>query len=650
MVQLILNRKTEAKRKAARKAKRERAPNAIATAVRSFAVELGMDFDTLRDDQRGDVFERFAAFHVLRRFHEQELEPLKLGALIAPRDADMLDCLVLMIGGRLIDSAAALEEALEASFDQKEGPLPLHAVAIRATRANRFDPEKFVGFAEAVSGFFETVGEAGEIAAFESEPALAAPRDPLAGQAALIGRAATRAKAEGRALRLSVYAYYAALGNWADGEDRAELLAQGRMALSAVDWSAVGGGAAVELETAELEAVDRGRLLDMLATGLPRHSVPDAPASAIAVEDYEASVPAAGLIALPAIKGVEGGFSGHVPICDYLSLLEREDGQGMREAIFNQNVRGYQGDGGVNDRIRQTLAGKDRAQFLLRNNGVTIVADRIEREGDRIRIENFQIVNGLQTSTVIYRIRDELRAATDVHVPVKLVAATETSMRRAIIEATNRQTPITGAALFAACEKALAIEAYFLERMRAGGPALVLERRPGQYAKTMPAEKVSLEEALRGFAAVFLEQAHIAERGFSAIAGEVDDGLLAPSLTAEPYYAAARLVQFVRDVARERDEPRLAQVEYHAALGLRVMCAPTRPPVGDAAAMRAHCRRIEMQLTGPGRRDLLAQKVLDITQSPRDRMRSRVQGVPQLKRTRDDVLKRAEAETLPEPT
>ena len=280
---------------------------------------------------------------------------------------------------------------------------------------------------------------------------------------------------------------------------------------------------------------------------------------------------------------------------------------------------------------------------------MTIVADGLEREGPNVLLQNFQIVNGLQTSTVIYRIRDQLRYAHDVHVPVKIVAATETTIRRAIIEATNRQTPITGAALFAACEKALAIEAYFLDRLKAGGPPLVLERRPGQYAKSMKAEKVSLEEALRGFAAVFLEQSHVAERGFSAIAGEVDDGLLASSLTAEPYYAAARLVQFVRDVARERDEPRLVQVEYHAALGLRIMCAPGKPPLGDAAAMRAHCRRIEMQLTAEGRREDLAQRILEITQSPRDRMRSRVQGVPQLKRTRDDVAKRAEAMTLPEP-
>ena len=52
-------------------------------------------------------------------------------------------------------------------------------------------------------------------------------------------------------------------------------------------------------------------------------------------------------------------------------------------------------------------------------------------------------------------------------------------------------------------------------------------------------------------------------------------------------------------------------------------------------------REIEMRMNAEGMRDIFAQRLLDITQSPRDRMRSRVQGVPQLKRTRDDIVRRA---------
>ncbi len=628
MLQMMTTRRTEPARKAPRRGKKKRPPNAVAVAVREFAAELGLDFNTLTDAERGGVFERFATFHILRRFHDQELEPLKIGALIPRQEnASALDCVVMMLNDRIIDSAEALDAALEAAADR----LSVSFAAIHATRANRFEPENMARFVGEIARFFEGA---------EVDEALAPKR-------ALLAQLRARAFEAKIGLRVSVYGYFAALGHWSPDSGAAEALRDGRRRGGAVKWLADAGDGGADVE---FEAVDRGRLLDFMATGMPLHTLPEPGKTRLEIEDYEVGLPKAGLIAIPKIKGVDGGYFGHVPIGQFLKLLERDDGQGMREAIFNQNVRGYQGDGGVNARIRDTLLSKERAQFLLRNNGVTVVADAVEDAGGSVLLRNFQIVNGLQTSTVIYRNRDELRGARDVHVPVKLVGATNTPVRRAIIDATNRQTPITGAALFAACEKALAIEDYFIGRARAGGPALVLERRPGQYAKSVPADRISLEELLRGFYAVFMEKSHIAERGFAAIAGEVDDHLLAPSLTAEPYYIVARLLQFVREVARERDEPRLAQVELHAALGLRLLCAPAKPPLGDSGAMRAMCRRIEMQMNAEGRRALLAQKVLDITQSPRDRMRSRVQGVPQLKKTRDVVVKRAMEEVLSDPT
>ncbi|MEO1331524.1 MAG: AIPR family protein [Pseudomonadota bacterium] len=497
---------------------------------------------------------------------------------------------------------------------------------MRASRANRFDPERIGDFVDATCDFLR-------------EPSGEEEVSRLSSRRALIGYLRDQADALGLHLRLSVWCYLTALGAW-DGDAAKEIeLRRARDTIGAMPW----------VTDVEVEAVDKSRLLDMMATSLPLRAGEVDDPSLIEIEDYEAALPAGGLVPLPRIGDVGAGYCGHVPVSAFLGLLEREDGQGLREAIFTQNVRGYQGDRGVNERIRATLAGPDRAEFLLRNNGVTVVADTLDREGRDVRLTNYQIVNGLQTSTVIYKMRDQLRSAGDVHVPIKLVATENNTVRRSIIDATNRQTPITGAALFAACEKALSIEAYFFERMRAGGPQLYLERRPGQYPRSFEAPRVSLEDLLRAYYAVFLEAPQVAEKGFAAIAGDVDDGLLAPSLTSEPYYVAARLLTLVREIAVERDEPRLAQLEHHAALAIRVMCAPQKPPVGDAGAMRAMCRRVELQLSQEGVRDTLAESILEATQSPRDRMRSRIQGVPTLKRTRDDVLKRARAKILADP-
>ncbi len=633
MLKLVASKKPSLDRRDAgrrlKKSRKRRAPNAITIAQREFAAELGLDYDALSDKERGDVFERFAAFHILRRFHEQELEPLQLGRLLLPADEQApLDCVAVMVDGRLVDSPEEVDELLEEARES----VSIALVMVRASRSNRFDPERIGAFVDAACGFLRGDSVAGD----GEEGGLGGG---LGDRRALLGHVITQAEALDLSARIGVWAYLAALGAW-DGDAAKEIeLRRARDTIGATPW----------ITDVEVEAVDKSRILDMMATSLPlRAGDVDDPAE-IDIEDYEARLPAGGLIPLPRIGAVGAGYCGHVPVGAFLSLLEREDGQGLREAIFTQNVRGYQGDRGVNERIRGTLAGPDRAEFLLRNNGVTVVADTLDRDGRDVRLTNYQIVNGLQTSTVIYKMRDQLRDAGDVHVPVKLVATTNNTVRRAIIDATNRQTPITGAALFAACEKALSIESYFFERMRSGGPTLFLERRPGQYPKSFEGRRVSLEDLLRAYYAVFLEAPQIAEKGFAAIAGDVDDGLLAPSLTAEPYYVAARILCLVREVAQERDEPRLAQLEHHGALAVRVMCAPGRPPVGDAGAMRAMCRRIELQLGSDENRGRLADALLSSTQSPRDRMKNRIQGVPTLKRTRDDVLKRARGMVLPDP-
>ncbi len=632
MLQSIASRKSDVKKRSGKGARRHRPPNAIVLAVRDFAKELGLDFDKLKDSERGALFERFATFHILRRFHEQELEPRLVDEMLSQNAPDAsVSCVIAILNGQVLED----DEAIDRAIADGTGFVSLSIVAITASRANRFDPDKLEEFVDGSADILEAMGAPVTEASRQSGVTAVGVDSALLER---IGKLRGATEDSGQKLLISVYGYYAALANWSDATTPAEALLRGRRRVKAIDWL---GDSSVLVKEVEFEAVDRGRILDLMATGMPLHSLPDSLPNSVDLEDYDANLPSAGLIALPAIKGVESGFSGHVPVGAFIKLLEREDGQGMREGIFTQNVRGYQGDGGVNERIRDTLAGRDRAQFLLRNNGVTVVADEVERDGEDVVLTNFQIVNGLQTSTVIYRIRHELRGARDVHVPVKLVASADPTTRRAIIDATNRQTPITGAALCAVCEKAIGIERHFFARLRAGGPAMVLERRPGQYAKSLPADRVSLEEVLRAFYGVFLESPHIAERGFAAIAHDLDDGLLAPSLTAEPYYVAARLVQFVRDVARLRDEPRLAQIEHHAALGLRLMCMPTKPPLGEAGQMRSYCREIEMRMNAEGMRDIFAQRLLDITQSPRDRMRSRVQGVPQLKRTRDDIVRRA---------
>lgn len=617
---------TAARRRAKRKKdKKPRPQSAMATAQRRFWSELGLSYDAMSDGEKAAAFERFAAFHVMRRLHAPDIAPSDIDEVFSETEAaapsaadtgDRLTSLALIVGGSLVQNV----DQIKARLDLASNGVKAELVAIRATRANRFDPRAIESFADAIAERLD--GDLG--------PGATAEQGGLPGLLAEL-----RARAEKLNLEhtLAVSAYFVSQGAWSEDKEAAPSMAAARQNL--FEHPA--------LDEADYEAVDRARLLDLIASAAPLPVVGGAgeSESVLDVEDYDADLPLAGLVALPHIPGVDGGYVGHVPIDSFVTLLERPDGQGLREAIFHQNVRGFQGEGGVNDRIRRTLEGPEKAHFLLRNNGVTIVADSIDRRGSVVTLVNFQIVNGLQTSTVVYRLRDQLRGAKGVHVPVKLVAAEDWPLRRAIIEATNRQTPITGAAFYAACEKAVEIERYFRTRVSAGAPPLFLERRPGQYGRDVSLQKVSLEDLLRAFYAVFREAPQISERGFSAITGELDDDLLGASLGPEAYYVAARLLTAVREAAKRLDEPRLAQIEHHAAFGLRVYFAPDPSAIGNAQAMKDMCAKIEIALAAEQRAGRLDGLLMKMTESARQRMRSGVQGVPTLKRTKLSVERRA---------
>ena len=96
------------------------------------------------------------------------------------------------------------------------------------------------------------------------------------------------------------------------------------------------------------------------------------------------------------------GYVGLVRLNVFCQFLEDSSGE-LAERIFETNVRGFQQDSSVNKEIAKTLEEKDGPNFWLLNNGVTIIAAKATPGGHKqLVIEDPQIVNGLQTSRVIF--------------------------------------------------------------------------------------------------------------------------------------------------------------------------------------------------------------------------------------------------------
>jgi hypothetical protein len=115
--------------------------------------------------------------------------------------------------------------------------------------------------------------------------------------------------------------------------------------------------------------------------------------------------------------------------------------------LFHANVRYHLQGVSANKRIAETLTNEDDARkFWLFNNGLTIVCDdfSIADDNGSVSIENPQVVNGCQTTSVIARERRMQRMQPGVKVLARIIAlsAARTDLLSKISESTNTQSAV----------------------------------------------------------------------------------------------------------------------------------------------------------------------------------------------------------------
>jgi hypothetical protein len=140
-------------------------------------------------------------------------------------------------------------------------------------------------------------------------------------------------------------------------------------------------------------------------------------------------------------------------INEYLKFITSDDGQ-LRTSLFESNVRDYQGNVAVNEAIENTLLHPSAEDFWWLNNGITLVAEKASADVREITLGEPQIVNGLQTSQKIfdYSLSDLQKANSDQReILLRVIKAPTVESHDAIIRATNSQTAIPQAYLWATC-------------------------------------------------------------------------------------------------------------------------------------------------------------------------------------------------------
>jgi hypothetical protein len=146
-----------------------------------------------------------------------------------------------------------------------------------------------------------------------------------------------------------------------------------------------------------------------------------------------------------------------IEVNELFQLIEQELAANKTyEFLFSDNIRSFLGfKVKPNQRMKATLQDSDSAiYFPLLNNGITIICERMEipttlQSGRYILpTHNPVIVNGLQTTRVIYEVMKDYRSKgidrlQNVFVNVRLYETSDSEIIEKITDATNTQTPIS---------------------------------------------------------------------------------------------------------------------------------------------------------------------------------------------------------------
>jgi hypothetical protein len=275
--------------------------------------------------------------------------------------------------------------------------------------------------------------------------------------------------------------------------------------------------------------------------------------------------------------GVTEAYLGVIPANAFLDLVQDERGN-LIKSIFYDNVRDFQDYNAVNTRIKETLADPNsRSRFALLNNGITVVAKKLRSTGNRLHIEDYQIVNGCQTSHVLWLNKDSLDES--VMVPLRVIATDDEDITSSIIRATNSQTAVGEDQLLALSDFQKRLEAYF-ESFEAPR-RLHYERRSRQYNGTQVEKTriISPSALIRSYASMFLSEPHRATRNYNTVRERVGKEVFGVGQKLLPYYAAASAQYKLEFLFRNNVlDSKYKPARYHLLLAFRLLVNSGDPP------------------------------------------------------------------------
>ncbi len=485
-------------------------------------------------------FEHLAAFLAIGRHHPETFDTTEV---VTGAGGDTgIDAIGIAMNGAL-----ALDPDIVEELAQANGYIDVTFVFVQAERSSSFETAKIGQFAFGVLDFFK------------EQPALpqgAAIKDAHSVMEKIYGMS-SRFKRGKPICRL----YYVTTGKWVGDQNL-----EARRQAAVNDMSALNIFKNVEFQPVDADLVQRWYAQTK---------------NAISREFTFAD-----RTVVPEIPGVAEAYLGLVPAREFMRLLEDDNGE-IIKSLFYDNVRDFQDFNPVNTEIKQTLESAElRRQFVLMNNGITVIAKVLRATGNRFLIEDYQIVNGCQTSHVLFS-QKEFLTDDSVVLPLRVIATQDEAVIAAIIKATNRQTEVREDQLLALSDFQKKLEAFFAaypEPRR-----LYYERRSRQYNNVTGIEKtriVTPGNLIRSYAAMLLGEPHRTTKNYAALLDQVGKEIFGNDHKLESYYLSALALYRLEYLFRNQLlQASYKPARYHILYASRLLLAPQKLPRANSNEM-----------------------------------------------------------------
>lgn len=459
-------------------------------AITQSLVTTFVDTEGLTSLNDADRFERFVNFAVVS---SEQSDTFDVEDVSGPGDEVGIDGLAVIVNGALVTTPEQV-----ADLASRNGYVEATFVFISSKRTPSFAETEVANLAMAVADFFEEA----KLPRTDFIDDYLSVKGAVYSSGALFSRGLPTIKL-----------YYVTMGKWDDPE----------VIVHRIDHETTRLEATEQFESVQIQPVGARQLREYyLRTQKP----------------VEHEFVLKQKVTLPPIPGVSEAYLGIVPATEYIKILEDESGQ-LRKSLFTDNVRDYRGaDNPVNASIASTLRSDARDRFAILNNGVTIVARDLRVTGDKLFMRGYQVVNGGQTSHVLF---DERKALDEnVWVPIRIIGTDDDDLTTAVVTATNSQTPVSAQELHSRSQFERDLERYFATFEDAR--TLHYERRTRQYAGAGDVEKVRIitrDQLVRAFAAMFLDEPHRATGYVPTLMDQLGERIMHEDHKHEPYYASA---------------------------------------------------------------------------------------------------------------